>query len=123
MGILILDKSGRINRKKLGDIVFGSDRESLLLLNRITHPRIKNTLEEELDIYRQQEVKVIIVEAPLLIEAGFTSLVDEIWVTTAPEKVIIKRLKDKNGLSHSQIINRIRSQLPVFAQFDCRVNL
>lgn len=112
-GSRILDENGRINRKKLGDIVFGTDKELLPLLNRITHPVILERIKEKLKEYRHQGVSVTIVEAPLLIEAGYTSLVDEIWVTTAPEEVILKRLKDKNGLLYSQIINRIRSQLPV----------
>jgi len=111
-GIRILDESGRINRKKLGGIVFGTDKEPLLLLNRLTHPGIRVILEDELESYRRQGVKVAIVEAPLLVEAGFTSLVDEIWVTIAPEEVIMKRLKSKSGLSDTQIMNRIHSQLP-----------
>ena len=111
-GIRILDKSGRINRKKLGGIVFGTDKEPLLLLNRLTHPGIRVILNEELESYRRQGVKVAIVEVPLLVEAGFTSLVDEIWVTIAPEEVIMKRLKSKSGLSDTQIMNRIHSQQP-----------
>jgi len=108
----ILDKNGFIDRKKLGDIAFGADKEPLKLLNRLTHPRIKKIIEDELKKYRRQGAKVAIVEAPLLIEAGFASLVDEIWATTAPEEVIVKRLKDKNGLTYSQIMNRIHAQLP-----------
>jgi dephospho-CoA kinase len=108
----ILDKNGLIDRKKLGDIVFGPEKEPLKLLNRLTHPRIKNIIEEELKNHRRQGVKATIVEAPLLIEAGFASLVDEIWTTTAPEEVILKRLKDKNGLTYTQIMKRIHSQLP-----------
>jgi len=80
----ILDENGRIIRKKLGDIVFGTDKEQLPLLNRITHPRIQRIIKEELESYRHQGVRITIVEAPLLIEAGYNSLVDEIWVTTAP---------------------------------------
>jgi dephospho-CoA kinase len=111
-GSCILDENGRIDRKELGDIVFGTEKEPLLLLNRLTHPRIQEVIEEELESYRRRGVKIVIIEAPLLIEAGFASLVDQVWVTAAPEEVIIKRLKDKNGLSHSQITNRINSQLP-----------
>jgi len=38
--------------------------------------------------------------------------VDEVWVTVAPEAVVLKRLKDKSGLSEAQSQARIRSQLP-----------
>lgn len=111
-GRRILDESGQVNRKKLGNLVFSPDKEPLLLLNRVTHPVILEHIKEKLDSYRHQEARLVIVEAPLLVEAGYTSLVDEIWVTTAPKEVIIKRLKDKSSLSYSQIMNRIRSQLP-----------
>ncbi len=111
-GNRILDKYGQVSRKKLGDIVFYQDKNLLPVLNRITHPVILERIKEELDSYRQQGVSVTVIEAPLLIEAGYTSLVDQIWVTSAPEEVIINRLKDKNGLPYSQIMNRIHSQLP-----------
>ena len=51
------------------------------------------------------------VEAPLLIEAGWTPLVDELWVTVAAESTVLRRLQERVGLSESESLARIHSQL------------
>lgn len=108
-GKSIVSSDGKIDRKRLGDIVFGN-QEALLQLNRIMHPRIDRVVEEQFGQYRRQGVDTVIIEAPLLIEAGWATKVDEVWVTTAPEAVILKRL-EKAGLSRAEAMARIKSQL------------
>ena len=51
------------------------------------------------------------IEAALLIEANWTSLVDEVWVTVATEAAVLERLKQHRGLAEEQILARIHSQL------------
>ena len=111
-GRQILTPDGNINRKKLGDIVFGNP-ESLLKLNRIMHPRIYERVKAQLEGYRQRGVDVVVLEAPLLLEAGWTSLVDEVWITVATESTVLRRLKERVGLSETESLARLRSQLPV----------
>ena len=56
----------------------------------------------------------LLVEVPLSMRAGEPSLsdeVDEVWVTVAPESMVLRRLKNKLGLSESESLARIRSQL------------
>jgi len=106
----ILTPDGDIDRKKLGGIVFGN-YEALAWLNEIMHPRIYTLVKAEIEEYRRQGVEVVVLEAPLLLEAGWTSLVDEVWVTVAPESTVLKRLKKKLGLSEPESLARIRSQL------------
>jgi dephospho-CoA kinase len=106
----ILATDGSIDRKKLGAIVF-ADPQALAKLNRIMHPRIQEAVRAQLERYRSQGVAVVVVEAPLLVEAGWRSLVDEVWVTTAPEATILKRLKERAGLSEEESRARLRSQL------------
>jgi len=55
---------------------------------------------------------VVVLEAPLLIEAGWASSVDEVWVTVASESTVLRRLEECSGLSEPQSLARIRSQLP-----------
>jgi dephospho-CoA kinase len=116
----ILTPDGEVDRKKLGQIVF-SDPEALNRLNQIVHPRIYTLVKARLEDYRRRGVKVVVLEMPLLVEvplsmkAGQPTLsdeLDEVWVTTAPESTVLKRLKDKTGLSETQSRARIRSQLP-----------
>ncbi|MBA7677533.1 Dephospho-CoA kinase [subsurface metagenome] len=110
-GRQILTPDGNIDRKKLGDIVFGNP-EFLSRLNQIMHPRMYDMVKAQLEEYRRQGTRVVVLEVPLLLEAGWTSLVDEVWVTTAPEATVLKRLEERTGLSQAESLTRLRSQLP-----------
>ena len=109
-GRQVLTASGEIDRKKLGKVVFG-DAEALSKLNRITHPRIAEVVKTKLEEYRRQGIKAVVIEVPLLIEAGWASMVDEVWVTVASEATVLERLR-KAGLTEEQAQARIRSQPP-----------
>ena len=109
-GRQVLTASGEIDRKKLGEVVFG-DAEALSKLNRITHPRIAEVVKTKLEEYRRQGIKAVVIEVPLLIEAGWASMVDEVWVTVASEATVLERLR-KAGLTEEQAQARIRSQPP-----------
>jgi len=105
-----LTPNGNIDRKKLGNIVFGNP-ESLSRLNQIMHPRMYDMVKVQLEEYQRQGTRVVVLEAPLLLEAGWASLVDEVWVTTAPEATVLKRLEERTRLSQAESLIRIRSQL------------
>lgn len=107
----IVASNGTIDREKLGAIVF-SNSEARVRLNQIMHPRIHEVVKTQLEEYQRQGVAVVVLAAPLLLEAGWTSLVDEVWVTTAPEDTVLKRLKKRTRLSEPESRARIRSQLP-----------
>ncbi len=106
----VLTPTGEIDRKKLGEMVF-SNPESLSRLNRIMHPRMYDMMKARIEEYRRQGADMVVLEAAVLIEANWTSLVDEVWVTVAPENVVLKRLKEQRGLVNNQTLARIRSQL------------
>ena len=109
-GQQVVAENGEINRKKLGEIVFGNPA-SRKRLNQIMHPRMYKMMEKKIEAYRQQGVEVVVLEAAVLIEANWTPLVDELWVTVASEPVVLERLKKQRGLAEEQILSRIRSQL------------
>lgn len=118
-GQQILRNNGEIDRNKLGEIVF-ADSEALARLNNIVHPLVYEMVKAQLEEYRRRGVEVVVLEVPLLIDvtfskkAGEPSLLDEVddvWVTVAPESVVLKRLKNKKGLSEAESLARIRSQL------------
>jgi len=110
-GDQILTAEGRIDRERLGEIVF-TNPDALARLNRIMHPRLYEMVRAQLENYRQQKAKVVILEVPLLIEADWTALVDEIWVTVASEATVLGRLQQQVGLSSKQALARIDSQMP-----------
>ncbi len=109
-GRQILTPNGEIDRKKLGEIVF-SKPESLSRLNRIMHPRMYDMVKAQIEEYRRQGVDVVVLEAAALLEANWTSLADEVWVTVAPEAMVLERLKKQRGLEEEQTLARIHSQL------------
>ena len=107
-GIVAAD--GSIDRKKLGAIVF-SDRRALDRLNAVVHPSLKELIRRRLTDLKAQRVAVIVLEAGVLIEAGWTDLVDEVWATVVPPRVAVQRLADAKGLSPDEAMARIASQL------------
>ena len=116
-GDRILQPNGEIDRRKLGAIVF-SDPEQLARLNGIMHPRMGRMVAEKLDRLRCQGTAVAVVEAALLFEAGWDSLVDEVWVTDSPVDAVIERLQARNGMSAPEVLKRIDSQMDRSARLE-----
>lgn len=106
----ILLPDAQIDRKILGDIVF-SDPEELDRLNAIMRPAIADMIRERLRAAERQGRRVAVLDSATLIEAGWTELVDEVWLTTAPEEEIYRRLRVRSGLSVRHIAERIESQI------------
>ena len=109
-GADILDSEEQIVRPKLGAIVF-SDPAKLEQLNSIVHPRIYAMISDRIEGLKSDGVSTVVVEAALLIEAGWTPLVDEIWVLTSPMEQVYSRLTGR-GMSSDQARARIESQMP-----------
>ena len=106
----IVGEDGHVDRQKLGPIVF-SDPSNMDRLNAIMHPLIKDMIQTQLDDVEGKGHLIAIVEAAVLIEAGWESLFDEVWVVTADEEEIISRLASRNGLSREDSQKRINSQM------------
>ena len=109
-GTDILDDEGQIVRPKLGAIVF-SDPSKLEQLNSIVHPRIYAMISDRIEGLKSDGVETVVVEAALLIEAGWTPLADEIWVLTSPIEQVYSRLTGR-GMSAEQAQARVESQMP-----------
>jgi dephospho-CoA kinase len=107
----ILQSNGEIDRKKLGSIVF-SHPQHLARLNQIMHPRMAAIVARRIERLREEGALVVVVEAALLFEAGWDSLVDEVWAVDSTVEVVISRLQARNGLSEEEIRKRINSQMP-----------
>ena len=106
----ILQPNGEIDRRALGGIVF-ADPEQLALLNQIMHPRMARMVAQRIEQYRGESESVVVVEAAVLFEAGWDTLVDEVWTTESPVEIVIARLEARNGLSEEEVRKRINSQM------------
>jgi dephospho-CoA kinase len=109
-GILHPDRT--INRKALGKIVF-TDPSARASLERITHPAIAALAESKLSDLRKAGTQIVIYMAPLLIEAGVTSRVDEVWVVYADPETQVMRLMQRDGIGRAQALQRLAAQMPM----------
>ena len=106
----ILQESGEIDRRALGAIVF-SDPEEMAKLNGIMHPRMAGMVTDRIDSLRGDGAEVVVVEAAVLFEAGWETLVDEIWSTDSPVETVVQRLQAARGFSPEEARKRIDSQM------------
>ena len=111
LGTQILNPDGTIDRLKMAERIF-SDQELLRRVNEIIHPAVKEyilqVIEEE---RRRDKIDFLFLEAALLIEEGYESIVDELWYIYADESVRAERLKANRQYSDEKIQKILRSQL------------
>ncbi|MFA5119131.1 MAG: dephospho-CoA kinase [Candidatus Omnitrophota bacterium] len=105
----ILKKDLTIDRKKLGEVVF-NDKSRLVRLNRIIQPAIIRMIKSRI---RAHTSGIIVLDAPLLVEAGLTKLVDTLIVVTISPDKQVSRIMKKTGLLQSEIKKRIACQIPL----------
>jgi len=103
--------NGELNRKKLGKLVF-TNPDALAKLNSITHPAIKGRIEDRINNLKAQDFKgVVVVDAALLLETGWETMVDQVWVVDAPMEKRIERLMIRDNFTRDQALSRINSQM------------
>ena len=101
-------ENNKINRRKLGELVFGNSN-NLNILNSIIHPEIRRRILEEIDKNNDQEF--IFIDVALLFEAKFDDLVDKIIVVYVDENTQLTRLMKRNSISEKEALSRIVSQM------------
>jgi dephospho-CoA kinase len=111
-GKWLINREGEIDRKKLGNLVFG-DAEAMRQLEEIVHPLVRQATEM---LIKRASQPVIVIEAIKLLEGDLRKACDSIWVTNAPEVIQVERLMRKRGLNLEQAQERIRAQSPQSAK-------
>lgn len=104
----IIFPDGTLNRKLLSQRAFSS-REETHALNGIMHGEICSRMKSLAEQYRK-DGRNCLFDAPLLIEAGLTELCDVCIAVISPQNVRVARLKERDGLSEQDILNRISRQ-------------
>lgn len=110
-GTDILNEDKSINRRVLGGKVFGN-QERLKALTDIVWPEIARLVKKRIDQAKQQGKRVCVVDAAVLLEAGWTHLVHEVWVATIPEEEAVKRIVQRDGVKEEDAVRRLKSQWP-----------
>jgi len=93
-----IEEDGKINRSKLGDIVF-NDKQQLLKLNDIVHPKICDEVNKIIDITKKS---VIIIEGALIHQVGLEHACDYTICIDSPTKAILERRPDKEVILSKQ---------------------
>lgn len=108
----ILDAAGRLDRKKVGDIVFGN-QDAREQLNAIMHPLIAAAGAEEIMAHQDGPAPYLLYEAALLVETRAYEAFAALIVVSAEESLQRLRLIARDGFTVSEANARISSQLPL----------
>ncbi|XP_044533001.1 bifunctional coenzyme A synthase isoform X1 [Gracilinanus agilis] len=116
-GTDILNEDGTINRKILGSRVFG-DKKQLKNLSDIVWPIIEQMGREEINKAAAEGKTICVIDAALLLEAGWNSMVHEVWTIVVPETEALQRIRDRDSVSEAMALNRLQNQM----NNQCRVD-
>ena len=108
----ILDERGCPDRVALGERVFRNPAERAFL-EELLHPVIQAECMRRADAYETEGADIVVVEAALLVEAGWLDVFDRIVVVTCPEDVQLARVMARDGLDEEAAARRIQAQLPL----------
>ena len=107
----VLQVDGRLDRARLGGIVF-ADAAARAALNAITHPRIRERMAAAVSA-RKDRSGVLILVIPLLYESARTALVEAVIVVWVDPQTQLRRLLERGGLTDEQARQRIAAQMPL----------
>jgi dephospho-CoA kinase len=109
----ILKEDGRIDRKRLGSIVFGN-ADRLAKLNSLVHPRVFDREQRMLDAIERRDPRAIaVVEAAIMIESGSYRRYDKIIVAVCPRELQIERAMHRDDTGREEIEQRLERQMPL----------
>lgn len=111
-GSQILQEDGNVNRKELGAIVF-SDPAKMAKLEQIVWPYVKQEIQKRIqELQQEHECGVVVLEAAVLLDAGWDDIFDAIWVVTTPPTVALERLVANRNFTKEEAQKRIDAQEP-----------
>ncbi|KAL3945909.1 MAG: hypothetical protein SGBAC_000060 [Bacillariaceae sp.] len=116
-GILAEGTDDTIDRKELGKIVF-ADRSVMARLEKIVWPHVKTLLSEKIESLKldwekeknDDDSAIIVLEAAILLDAGWDDLLDGIWAVRAPKFTAVKRLVETRNLAVEEAEKRMKYQ-------------
>ena len=112
-GPAILDAEGGVDRRILGQLVFG-DTGKLRQLESIVHPEVRTALIGRLRALPPDGTGVL--DAIKLVESGYAQFCDGLWLVTCPLVIQLRRLIETRGLSEAEARLRLDAQPPLDAK-------
>ena len=114
-GTEIIQTDGTLNREKLGAMIF-ADAEKRETLNNLLSAQIRRAIMADTATLVNANQPLIVLDIPLLYEAGYETHCDAVMVVYTTEEVQRKRLMGRNNLSEEEALNHIASQEPIEAK-------
>jgi dephospho-CoA kinase len=114
-GQAVLDAAGEIDRRKVAEIVFAAEPESkaeLTFLEELTHPRIGQQLQEQLAELHREGVRAAVLDAPVMLKAGWDRMCQRIIFVDAPRDVRLARARQR-GWTEADFAAREAAQEPL----------
>jgi dephospho-CoA kinase len=115
-GPAILTAAGDVNRRAVGARVFGpatESREDREYLESVLHPRIRAEFAGELERLEGQDVPAAVIDAPLLLEAGWTDLCDILIFVDSPREASKQRAMSLRNWTAEDFAAREAAQMPI----------
>ena len=106
----ILTEAGFLNKKAIGEIIFNNPAEREWI-NSVAHPILLNHARQFLVDCCEAGAGLVVMEVPLLFEAGWEHLFDEIWAVYTLKKLQIQRLMSRDKLTKEEALARINAQM------------
>ena len=103
---------GSLNRPKVAQLVF-ADPEARKILNDLVHPRVAAALRRRLKEMEHQDASLVLVDVPLLFEAGLESAYDRVIVVYVDPEDQVRRLQDRDGRGSEEIAGLLSAQWPL----------
>jgi dephospho-CoA kinase len=115
-GDSVFNAGGQIDRRTLGQVVFGSSEEQQTArhdLERIVHPRIRETIEKRIAEAAAAKKTAVLLDAAVLFEAGWNDLCHAIVFVDVPRSERLARLRASRGWDETELERRESSQVPL----------
>ena len=109
----VLKSDGTVNRRAIGGIVFASETERQGL-EAMIFPAIARMVSERIDTARlDSQVRFIVLDAPVLIEAGWKDRCNRLLFVDAPREMRLARVSRRNGWTEVELMAREKAQMPI----------
>ena len=109
-GKYVVTREGFLNRRLIGEIIFNHPDERAWI-NSVAHPILLNHARDFLVDCQDIGARLVVLEVPLLFEAGWEHLVDETWAVYTKRNTQIRRLMLRDSLTKQQATTRINAQM------------
>lgn len=110
-GTDVLTEGGSLDRKALAAIVF-ADAEKRKKLDSLTHDKILQKIQEQIETYKATAAhRGIVIDAPLLFETGLDEKCQKTWLVTAKQDIRIARVCARDDMTAEEVVARIQNQM------------